>query len=69
MSARLGAGPEQKHSEEAASLREDETAWATGPRTLSEEEPLTPVGNGEGSGALENPMTPVVGQISILRKT
>jgi len=55
-----------KHCEEAVSLWEDETAWVTEPRTLLEEEPSSPVGNGEGKRGLGNPMFPAVEQLSIL---
>jgi len=44
----FGAGPRWKYFSEAVSLVEDEAAWVTKARTVSEEEPSTPVGNGEG---------------------
>jgi len=55
----FGAELRWKRFNEAESLREDETAWATKRRTVSEvKNHLTPVGNGKGTVVLGNPMNP-----------
>jgi hypothetical protein len=59
MSAELGAGLVQKYSEEAVSLRKDETAWVTKRRTVSEEKnPLHPSETARARWVPGNPMNP-----------
>jgi hypothetical protein len=55
----FGAGLKRKYSREAASLREDETVWATKQRTVSEEKnPLHPSETARARWDPGNPMNP-----------
>lgn len=60
--------PKRKNCEEENSLQADENVCVSKQRTSSRGRPSSPVGNGEGTVGVGNPIVPMAGRIVIRQK-